>query len=336
MTSEYAGQDAAQIQAEMQEIAAKLQKLRVELAKIIVGQEEVIENVILAVLAGGHVLLEGVPGLGKTSLVRALAAAVDLDFSRVQFTPDLMPSDIIGAQILVDDAKGGRAFVFQKGPVFTNILLADEINRATPKTQSALLEAMQERTVTVGRQTYPLAAPFFVMATQNPLEMEGTYPLPEAQLDRFLFKLNVPFPTPAQLHAIALRTVATVPPQVERVLNGEEMLKIQEFAMHLPIAHHVVDCAVQLVSGSQGNFKAAKQYLRGGASPRAVQALVLGSKLRAMTMGRANASVDDIQALSKPVMRHRLLLNFDAEADGIKTDQVIELMYAEWLQTAKR
>jgi MoxR-like ATPase len=310
-------------------MAERLGALKTELQKVMVGQDEVIESVLLGMLAGGHVLLEGVPGLGKTLLVRTLSQAMDLNFSRVQFTPDLMPSDIIGAQILADDGKGGRALVFQEGPVFTNILLADEINRATPKTQSALLEAMQERSVTVGRTTYPLAPPFFVLATQNPLEMEGTYVLPEAQLDRFLFKIDVPFPTDKELTEIATRTVRSVQATVEPVLSGLDILTIQHFAVDCPIAPHVIEFAVKLVSGSHGKLAAAKQYLRGGASPRAVQALVAGSKLRALLQGRPNASLDDVKALAKPVLRHRLLLNFDAEADRVRPDQVIEQMIAE-------
>ena len=318
-----------EIEHQMAWMAERLSALKGELQKVMVGQEEVIEGVLLGMLAGGHVLLEGVPGLGKTLLVRTLAQAIDLQFSRVQFTPDLMPSDIIGAQILVDDGKGGRALVFQEGPVFTNILLADEINRATPKTQSALLEAMQERSVTVGRRTYDLTPPFFVLATQNPLEMEGTYVLPEAQLDRFLFKIDVPFPNDKDLTEIATRTVRSVQATVEPVLSGMDILTIQTFAVDCPIAPHVVDYAVKLVGGSHGRLAAAKQYLRGGASPRAVQALVAGAKLRALLQGRPNAAVDDIKALAKPVMRHRLLLNFDAEADRVRPDQVIEQMIAE-------
>ena len=335
MTQTAVPSTASDVQHQMSSMSASLAALRAELAKVIVGQEEIVEGVLVGMLAGGHVLLEGVPGLGKTLLVRSLAAAVHLDFSRIQFTPDLMPSDIVGSQLLIDDPNGGRSFQFQKGPVFTNVLLADEINRATPKTQSALLEAMQERSVTVGRHTYKLPPPFFVLATQNPLEMEGTYPLPEAQLDRFLFKLHVPFPTEAELHEIAARTVRPDLVQLERVLDGQQILEISQFALGCPIAHHVTDYAVKLVSGSHGGLKAAKQYLRGGASPRAVQALVIGSKLRALMQGRANAAVEDVKALARPVMRHRLLLNFDAEADGVKTDHVIDQMLAELDKTAR-
>ena len=321
--------DMQAVEQQMAWMAERLGALKAELQKVMVGQIDVIDGVLLGMLAGGHVLLEGVPGLGKTLLVRTLAQALDLQFSRVQFTPDLMPSDIIGSQILADDGKGGRALVFQQGPVFTNILLADEINRATPKTQSALLEAMQERSVTVGRQTYPLAPPFFVLATQNPLEMEGTYVLPEAQLDRFLFKIDVPFPSDGELTEIATRTVRSAQPTVDAVLSDLDILSIQQFALDCPIAPHVIAFAVKLVSGSHGGLAAAKQYLRGGASPRAVQALVTGAKLRALLQGRPNAAVEDVTALAPLVLRHRLLLNFDAEADRVRPDQVVAQMISE-------
>jgi MoxR-like ATPase len=310
-------------------LSSQLRELRAELARVVVGQDEVVEGVLLALLAGGHVLLEGVPGLGKTLLVRSLAQVLDLQFSRVQFTPDLMPSDIVGAQLLGDDGRGGRNFSFQPGPVFTNILLADEVNRATPKTQSALLEAMAERSVTVGRTTHALPAPFFVLATQNPLEMEGTYPLPEAQLDRFFFKLQVPYPKDDELLRIATRSATPESVTLRRVLDGPQLRAIAEFAAGCPMAPHVADYVVQLVAGSQGRLKAARSYLRGGASPRAAQALVLGSKLRALLQGRENAAIDDVRALAAPVLRHRLLLNFDAEADGVRTDAVVEQLLAE-------
>ncbi len=321
--------DVGQLRDQMTAMTGRLQTLRQELAKVMVGQDQVIEGVILGLLAGGHVLLEGVPGLGKTLLVRSLGQAVRLQFARVQFTPDLMPSDILGAQMLVDDGHGGRAFAFQQGPVFTNLLLADEVNRATPKTQSALLEAMAERSVTVGRQTHQLPNPFFVLATQNPLEMEGTYPLPEAQLDRFLFKLHVPFPSDAELLEIATRTTRSAPEELQPVLDASEILAMGRLANSCPIAPHVIDFAVKLVSGSHGRAKAAKTYLRAGASPRAAQALVVGAKLRALMQGRANAAVEDVRALAYPVLRHRLLLNFAAEADGVRTDMVIDQMLAE-------
>jgi MoxR-like ATPase len=320
---------AAQVQQKMAWMAERLQTLRTELAKVVVGQHEVIEAVILGMLGGGHVLLEGVPGLGKTLLVRTLAQALHLDFARVQFTPDLKASDVLGTQVLMEDERGGRQLVFQPGPIFTHVLLADEINRATPKTQSALLEAMQERSVTIGTKTHRIAAPFFVLATQNPLEMEGTYPLPEAQLDRFLFKIEVPFPKPEELHEIVARTTSGPMAQIEPVLSGPEILEIHDFAMGCPIARHVVDYAVQLVHGSHGSLPGVQKWLRAGASPRALQALVMGAKLRALMHGRPAASIDDIKALAKPALRHRLLLSFDAEADRVRPDQVVDQLISE-------
>lgn len=326
---ETSGLDAAQVQERIAWMTERLDTLRRELGKVVVGQQDVIEAVIVAMLAGGHVLLEGVPGLGKTLLVRTLAQSLALDFARVQFTPDLKASDILGTQVLVQDEQGGRSLVFQPGPVFTSVLLADEINRATPKTQSALLEAMQEHAVTVGRTTHALATPFFVLATQNPLEMEGTYPLPEAQLDRFLFKVEVPFPKPEELHEIVARTVSNQQASVQAVLSGPQILEIQAFAKGCPIARHVVDYAVQLVHGSHGGLPSVAKWLRAGASPRALQALVIGAKLRALLQGRPSASIDDIRALAKPALRHRLLLSFDAEAEGVRPDRVIDAMIAD-------
>jgi len=326
----------AEIEQKLPWMAERLATLRAELGRVVVGQDAVIDGVILAMLAGGHVLLEGVPGVGKTLLVRTLAQALDLEFARVQFTPDLKASDVLGTQVLVEDERGGRQLVFQPGPIFTQVLLADEINRATPKTQSALLEAMQERSVTIGRTTHQLQAPFFVLATQNPLEMEGTYPLPEAQLDRFLFKIEVPLPTPDDLHQIVERTIAPTQHAVAPVLSGADILEIHRFALGCPIARHVVDYAVRLVHGSHGGLQAVKKYLRAGASPRAVQALVLGAKLRAAGQGRPQASIDDLRALARPALRHRLLLSFDAEADRIRPDQVIDQMVAELDRTPGR
>ena len=321
--------DEAALREKIVWVTEHLSSLRSTIGEVIVGQEDVVEGAIIGLFAGGHVLLEGVPGVGKTMLVRTLASAVSLQFSRVQFTPDLMPTDIVGTHVLADDGRGGRSFNFQEGPVFTNILLADEVNRATPKTQSALLEAMAEGRVTVGRDTHQLAKPFFVMATQNPLEMEGTYPLPEAQLDRFMFKLDVPFPSREDLHEIVQRTVRNEVKTVSPVLTGPDILAVREVALGCPIAHHVVDFAIRLVEATHGQASAAKQYLRAGASPRAVQALILGAKLRALFDGRPNAAIEDIRHLATPVLRHRVLLNFDAEADGVNPAQVLETIIAD-------
>ncbi len=321
--------DEAALREKITWVTARLSALRSTIGEVIVGQEAVVEGAIIGLFAGGHVLLEGVPGVGKTMLVRTLASAVNLQFSRVQFTPDLMPTDIVGTHVLIDDGRGGRSFTFQQGPVFTNILLADEVNRATPKTQSALLEAMAEGHVTVGRDTHPLSQPFFVMATQNPLEMEGTYPLPEAQLDRFMFKLDVPFPSRAELHEIVVRTVRNELTTVSAVLTGEEILAVRKIALGCPIAHHIVDFAIRIVEATHGNAKGAQQYLRAGASPRAVQALIVGAKLRALFDGRTNAAIEDIRHLATPVLRHRVLLNFDAEADNVNPAQVLETIIAE-------
>jgi MoxR-like ATPase len=322
-------QDVAVLHERIEWVSERVQSLRTAIGRVMVGQHDVIEGAIIGLFAGGHVLLEGVPGVGKTILVRSLAAAVNLAFSRVQFTPDLMPTDIIGTHVLVDDGSGGRTFTFQQGPLFANILLADEINRATPKTQSALLEAMQEASVTVGRETFTLPPPFFVMATQNPLEMEGTYPLPEAQLDRFMFKLNVPFPSHDDMREIVARTVRVEQVTIDPVLSGPEILEIRDLALGCPVAEHIIDYAIALVEGTHGSLEPARRYLRAGASPRAVQALIIGAKMRAIFDGRVNASIEDVRHLAPPVLRHRVLLNFDAEADGVAPEQVLEQLIAE-------
>jgi len=301
--------------------------LRAEISKAIVGQSEVVEGVLIALLAGAHVLLEGVPGVGKTLLVRTLAQAVSLKYSRIQFTPDLMPADVIGTSVVQDDGDGKKVLDFQPGPIFTNLLLADEINRTTPKTQSALLEAMQEKQVTVGHTTHMLDEPFFVMATQNPLEMEGTYPLPEAQLDRFLFKLRVPFPGRQELHDILDRTTRGAGPEVRHVLNGPQILEMRQVVRMVPLAPHVQEYVVKLVLATHSEDRSnalANKYIRYGSSPRGAQALILGGKVRALLSGRFNVSLDDIQALLKPALRHRIILNFEAQADGRAADDLLE------------
>jgi MoxR-like ATPase len=311
-----------------QEFRHKFQALRDEIGKAIVGQEDIVEGVLTALLVGGHVLLEGVPGLGKTYLIRTLAEAVDLQFSRIQFTPDLMPADIIGTTIISEDpATGKRTFEFQKGPLFAQIILADEINRATPKTQSALLEAMQEHTVTVGGTRHQLDEPFFVMATQNPIEQEGTYPLPEAQLDRFLFKLVVDYSSREELKTIMDRTTTNYRADIKKTMTGQEIIGTQNLVRRIVMAPHVQDYAIRLSIASHPNgpfaVDATNKYVRWGASPRAVQALTLGAKLHALLDGRFNASFSDVQKVYLPAMRHRVLLNFEGEAEGISTDDVL-------------
>ncbi len=311
-----------------EEFRHKFQSLRDEIGKAIVGHDEIVEGVLTALLVGGHVLLEGVPGLGKTYLVRTLAEAVDLKFSRIQFTPDLMPADIIGTTIISEDpASGKRSFEFQHGPLFAQIVLADEINRATPKTQSALLEAMQEHTVTIGGTRHQLEEPFFVMATQNPIEQEGTYPLPEAQLDRFLFKLVVNYSNREELKTIMDRTTTNYRAEIKKTMTGQEIVGTQNLVRRIVIAPHVQDYAIRLSMAShpEGPYavEATNKYVRWGASPRAVQALTLGAKLRALLDGRFNASFSDVQKIYLPAMRHRVLLNFEGEAEGISTDDVL-------------
>jgi MoxR-like ATPase len=312
---------------QIESLAGKMVELRSEISKAIVGQSEVVEGVLIALLAGAHVLLEGVPGVGKTLLVRTLAQAVSLKYSRIQFTPDLMPADVIGTSVVQDDGDGKKVMDFQAGPIFTNLLLADEINRTTPKTQSALLEAMQEKQVTVGHTTHILDEPFFVMATQNPLEMEGTYPLPEAQLDRFLFKLRVPFPGRQELHDILDRTTRGAGLEVRHVLNGPQILEMRQVVRMVPLAPHVQDYVVKLVLATHSEDRSntlANKYIRYGSSPRGAQALILGGKVRALLNGRFNVSTDDIHALLKPALRHRIILNFEAQADGRGADDLLE------------
>ncbi len=312
-----------------EELRRKHKAVREEIAKAIVGHDDVIDTVLTALFVGGHVLIEGVPGLGKTYLVRTLAEAVDLEFSRIQFTPDLMPADIIGTTVIQEDqTTGRRVFEFQKGPLFGQIVLADEINRATPKTQSAMLEAMQEHAVTVGGTRHVLDEPFFIMATQNPIEQEGTYPLPEAQLDRFMFKAVVHYSNKEELKAIVERTTTGYKPDIQAVMTGQDIVGTQKLVRRIVMAPHVQDYAIRMAMASHPNgpysVEATNKYVRWGVSPRAVQTLTLGAKLNALLDGRFNTSFSDVQRVYLPAMRHRVLLNFEGEAEGISTDDVLE------------
>jgi MoxR-like ATPase len=315
-------------ESRVREFVDAFEALRAEVEKVIVGHREIITHVLTGMFAGGHVLLEGVPGLGKTLLVKTLAEGLELSFSRIQFTPDLMPADIIGTNIIVEDADGRKHFQFQHGPIFAHILLADEINRATPKTQSALLEGMQEGAVTVGGASRPLPPPFFVLATQNPIEMEGTYPLPEAQLDRFFFKLRVRYPALEELNAIIDRTTQSRPALVSRVMSGPTVLGFRDLIREVPIASHLRDFASTIVMATHPAWEHApevtRRFVRYGASPRGAQALVLGAKVKALADGRYNVSADDIKALAVPSLRHRIILNFEGEAEGVDADGLVE------------
>ena len=301
--------------------------IEAEIGQVIVGQRDLIRQTIITLLAGGNALLEGVPGLAKTTLVRTLADVIDCSFSRIQFTPDLMPADIVGTTLISEDESGRKVFRFEPGPIFANLVLADEINRATPKTQSALLEAMQEHTVTVAKTIHKLANPFFVLATQNPLEMEGTYPLPEAQLDRFFFKILVPFPTTSDLVEIANRTTGARSPQTRKVANGAMILEMQNLARTVPIASHVLAYAARLITATHPEDKATpvitRQYVRYGASPRGMQALILAGKIMALLDGRFNVAFADLKLAALPALRHRIILNFEAQAEGISPDEII-------------
>ena len=307
-----------------------------EISKAMVGQEDVIRQTLVALFSAGHVLLEGVPGLGKTHLVRSLSEVFDLKFSRIQFTPDLMPADILGTDLIVEDEHGRKRFEFQPGPIFTQILLADEINRATPKTQSALLEAMQERTLTIGGKTRPVGSPFFVLATQNPLEMEGTYPLPEAQIDRFFFKIIVPYPSLDELTEISRRTTGAPAAKLQSTMGTKEFLGLQAFAREVAIAPHIERYAAQIVLATHPENKGAppkvRQFIRYGASPRGMQAMVLAGKVMALVDERFHVAFEDIVRAALPALRHRLILNFEGEAEAVKSDEII----AEVLERAPR
>lgn len=313
-------------------------RIQSEVAKIMVGQEDVVQEVLICIVAGGHALLEGVPGLGKTMLVRTLANSLDLSFSRIQFTPDLMPADITGTNILIETEDRDRRFSFQQGPIFANLVLADEINRATPKTQSALLEAMQDRTCTVANVVHKMPEPFFVLATQNPVEMEGTYPLPEAQLDRFFFKVLVRFPNEEDLTEILRRTTSAFEIQVERAASGASILQMGALVREVPIASSVNDFVVRLVMASHPDNPRAtptvRRYVRYGVSPRGAQAIVLGAKIRALTEGRLNVAFDDIRAVALPALRHRIILNFEAESNDVASDDVLRGLLAEVPESA--
>jgi MoxR-like ATPase len=309
------------------ELREAFQAVKAEVAKAVVGHAELVEHVFFALVCGGHCLLEGVPGLGKTLLVRTLGEILDLSFSRIQFTPDLMPADITGTNVLVEDHTGKKFMDFQRGPIFAHIVLADEINRATPKTQSALLEAMQEQSVTVGGRAHPLASPFMVLATQNPIEMEGTYPLPEAQVDRFFFKLVVRYPSRDELGRIADLTTAEAPARVEKVLDREKVLEIRRAVRSMPLAEPVKQYAVALVLATHPEQETAvglaRKYVRYGASPRGLQSLILAAKARALLAGRPNVSFEDLRAVALPSLRHRLILNLAGEAEGIGSEAIL-------------
>ena len=325
----------AEIERRMQSARRSFDDVKAEMARVIVGHEDLIEDIFIALVCGGHCLLEGVPGLGKTLLVRSLGEILSLSFSRIQFTPDLMPADITGTNMLSDDPSGRKVFEFQRGPVFAHILLADEINRATPKTQSALLEAMQEQNVTVSGKLHRLENPFMVLATQNPIEMEGTYPLPEAQVDRFFFKLVLEFPTHAELSRIAELTTAALPGPLREIVDGPAILQMRQWVRDVPLAEVVKDYAVRIVLSThpqkqQGNGAAmAQKFVLYGSSPRGLQSLILAAKARALFAGRPNVSFDDIRAMLLPSLRHRLILNLEADAEGIGAEKILQEIVAQ-------
>ncbi len=322
-----AEQDRARIEAHVGDFVKRTEALEAEIAREIVGQADLVRHIVVTLLCGGHALIEGVPGLGKTRIVRALSRALDLRFSRIQFTPDLMPADITGTNIVTETERGARAFSFQKGPVFANIVLADEINRATPKTQSALLEAMQEGSVTISGTRHDLPSPFMVLATQNPIEMEGTYPLPEAQIDRFFFKLDVKYPAREELVEILDRTTGPAEPSAAMTVKGDAIVGMRGLVREVLAASHIKDYAARIVLATHPSDPKAPQrvrkYVRYGASPRGAQAVVLGAKALALLAGRYNASVGDVKACLCPALRHRIILNFEGEAEGVSTDGII-------------
>ena len=315
------------IEEQAKEFAARYKAVYQQLGRVIVGHSDILHGVLTCLFVGGHCLLEGVPGLGKTLLVRTLAETLDLHFSRIQFTPDLMPADILGTNMVVETPEGGRVFQFQKGPIFTQICLADEINRATPKTQSAMLETMQEKKVSIAGKVFPMEPPFFVMATQNPLEQEGTYPLPEAQLDRFFFKLVVGYSNREELAEIIDRTTRGITIEPDKVMDGTEIVKWQNLVREVIVAPHVQDYIVRLTLAThpEGEFatESTNKYLRWGSSPRGAQTITLAAKVRALLAGRYNVSFDDVRRVFLPALRHRIILNFEAEAEGINPDQVL-------------
>lgn len=314
----------------IQQFASDFFRVEEEIGSIIIGQKELVRNVLTAMVAGGNVLLEGMPGLGKTQLVKAVGDAVDLEFSRIQFTPDLMPADVTGTTVMNREENGNMSFVFRKGPIFANLVLADEINRATPKTQSALLEAMQEHTVTGGSQTYRLEEPFFVLATQNPLETEGTYPLPEAQMDRFLFKLDVAFPNKEELMKIVLTTTDGKVHRASKVMDGKRLLQMREIAQQVPVAEPVAEYLMDLILKTHPENPEApevvRQYVRYGASPRGAQAVLQAARIFALLAGRYHVAYEDIKQAAKPALRHRIFLNFEGMAEGKTSDEIIEAL----------
>ncbi|HEY7714721.1 MAG TPA: MoxR family ATPase [Candidatus Binatia bacterium] len=329
-------ESAADIERRIESARRSFEELKSEMGRVIVGHEALIEQVFIALVCGGHCLLEGVPGLGKTLMVRRLGEILSLSFSRIQFTPDLMPADITGTNMLTDDPSGRKVFEFQRGPVFANIVLADEINRATPKTQSALLEAMQEQSVTVGGKIHRLESPFMVLATQNPIEMEGTYPLPEAQVDRFFFKLLLQYPNREELSRIADLTTAAPPPAVREILDGPTILQMRQWVREVPLADVVKDYAVRLVlhthpGEKQGNGTGglAQKFVLYGSSPRGLQSLILAAKARALFAGRPNVSFDDVRSLLLPSLRHRLILNLEADAEGVNAEKILSEIVAQ-------